>query len=526
MSANASIARVTARRASRCLASVGVLLILAGCQLTKQLPFEESIDRSTVATKAVSAPTSLTTPSLQRRLVLPQLTVPTTPTAEERLFSFSAANVPIAEALRVFASAYRLNLVVDPNVSGRVTVEFHDLPLELAMSALLSSLGLYFEDEGGLMRVRASQTRTFELDYIRLIRAGTGMSLAQVSSGSSSDAGGDSSESASSTEASAFAVEQEDRVEFWRELEEQLSALVSESGRVVVNRVSGTVQVTDSHTRVDEIARYIEALRSALHRQVDIEVRIVEVSLRDDNALGINWSRVTDALQDGFNISFAGSTIIAAPAGGFIPTTPTLNLDINNSNAPNTDLQAIVEALSEQGKVRVVSQPHVRTLNNQTGMIKVGTDRTFFRREQTTDTSAAGATTFATDVPQVVTEGVVLAITPQISADGWIMLDLSPVVTRVSSIEETRNDAGVIQSRAPNLDIRQAASLVRVRSGETVVVGGLIQDQRSDTNRSVPLLSSIPLLGNLFRGQFNLATNTELVMFLTHRLVGSPGLTK
>jgi len=500
--------------------------LLAGCQLTKQPPFPETVDRSVVRPKPTSANASRPMPTLEHRLVLPPLTVPTAATGEERLFSFAAANVPIAEALRVFANAYRLNLVVDPDVEGLVTVEFHDLPLELAMSALISSLGLYFEEAGGLMRVRASETRTFELDYIRLVRGGTGMSLAQVSSGSSSDSSGDDGGGDSSTEASTFAVEQEDRVEFWEELEQQLAGFVSETGRVVVNRVSGTVQVTDSHPRVEEVARYIEALRSALHRQVDVEVRIVEVTLRDDNALGINWSRVVSALEDGFNISFTGSTIIAAPAGGFVPAASTLNLDMNNSNAPDTDLRSIVDALSEQGKVRVVSQPHVRTLNNQTGMIKVGTDRTFFRREQTTDTSAAGATTFATDVPQVVTEGVVLAITPQISADGWIMLDLSPVVTRVSSIEETRNDAGVVQSRAPNLDIRQAASLVRVRSGETVVVGGLIQNQRSDTARSIPFLSSIPVIGNLFRGQFNLETNTELVMFLTPRLVDGPGSPK
>jgi len=152
-------------------------------------------------------------------------------------------------------------------------------------------------------------------------------------------------------------------------------------------------------------------------------------------------------------------------------------------------------------------------------MIKVGTDRTFFRRELSIDTTSAGTNTQAEDIPQVVTEGIVLALTPQIASNGWIMLDVSPVITRVSSVSRVLEANGQVRSSAPNLDIRQASSLVRLRSGETIVIGGLIQDSESDTERSVPGIDKVPVAGNLFKGNYQFRGKKELVMFLTARLV-------
>ena len=129
---------------------------------------------------------------------------------------------------------------------------------------------------------------------------------------------------------------------------------------------------------------------------------------------------------------------------------------------------------------------------------------------------------FSTDVPQVVTEGVVLAITPQISLDGWITMDVSPVVTRVSSVSEVKDDSGNVVSSAPNLDVSQASSLVRTKSGNTIVIGGLIQDISSDTDRGILGLASLPGVGGLFKGQYQASERTELVMFVTPRLIGQP----
>ena len=445
--------------------------------------------------------------------------------ASEPLYTFAADDLPLGRALDLFGAAYGLNMVVDEEVVGSVSVDFKDLSFAQAMSALLDSKGYYFVREGNLVRVKSTETRVFTIDYIRLVRSGSGSSRAQVNSsvdgaGSSGSSGGDAG---SNSNAGAMTIEQVDKVDFWDELETQLAGLVSESGRLVVNRLAGMVQITDQHRRVDEVSRFITEVNQSIYRQVDIEVKIVEVALREDYALGIDWSRLVSDSSTGGNWDFNINNTVTSPAGGFAPLSSAVNLvfsDIGADGANN--LTAVITALQEQGDVEVVSQPRIRTLNNQSALIKVGTDRTFFRREQLTDNTSAGSQIFSTDIPQVVTEGVVLAITPQISLDGWITMDVSPVVTRVSSVSEVTDALGNVVSSAPNLDVSQASSLVRTKSGNTIVIGGLIQDISSDTERGVLGLASVPGLGALFKGQYKASQRRELIMFVTPRLIGKP----
>lgn len=460
------------------------------------------------------------------RIAWPQ-TPPVVPeVASEPLYTFAADNLPLQRALELFGEAYELNLVVDEEIAGAVNVDFKNLPFAEAMSALLDSRGYYFDRRGNLIHVKSTETRTFTIDYIRLVRSGSGSSTAQVNSGvdtTGSASGGSSGGSGSDNTAGAMTIEQVDSVDFWDEIEEQLAAIVSESGRLVVNRLAGMIQITDQHRRVEEVARFVSQLNRSIYRQVDIDVKIVQVVLREDYALGIDWSRMVSQTDTGGNWDFNINNTVTSPAGGFAPLSNVVNLvfsDIGADGANN--LTAVVTALEEQGDVEVVSQPRIRTLNNQSALIKVGTDRTFFRREQLTDSTSAGSQVFSTDVPQVVTEGVVLAITPQISLDGWITMDVSPVVTRVSSVSEVKDDNGNVVSSAPNLDVSQSSSLVRTKSGNTIVIGGLIQDISSDTDRGILGLASMPGLGGLFKGQYKATQRTELVMFVTPWLIGQP----
>ena len=503
-----------------------VIRVLIGSACSLHPPIDTAIDAAPVS--STSAKYNNRTPGkppaidLQNRLAFPDDRGPAPAAASGHLYSFVAQNLPIQQALQIFREAYKLNIVVDADVVGVITAEFHDLPFDQAMEAMLDSLGLYWERDRSLIRVKARQTKTFVIDYIRLVRSGSGTSLAQISSGGSdggiggnAGGGGGGGESESGT----ISIEQNDTVEFWSELEEQIEALVSDDGRLVINRMAGTVQVSDQYQRVRDIGEYISEINRAIHRQVDIDVRIVEVALDDDFSLGIDWSRITGPGADGLGLDVTTNSIIGQPAGGFIAKIPSLSLNAFNVDGGTLKFSALIDALRQQGTVKVVSQPQIRALNNQSAMIKVGTDRTFFRRELSVDTTSAGSTTLAEDIPQVVTEGIVLALTPQIANNGLIMLDISPVITRVSSVSQVLEANGQVRSSAPNLDIRQASSLVRLGSGETVVIGGLIQDEKSDTQRSLPGIDKIPGLRNLFRGDYQFRGKKELVMFLTARLV-------
>ena len=495
------------------------LLLLGGCTGTAQETPERVHPSAAEAAAVRSAPLPVAD-----RIAWP-VPVPVVPArASEPLYTFAADDLPLVRALELFGEAYDLNMVIDEEVTGAVNVDFSDLPFAHAMAALLDSKGYFFTREGNLIHVKSTETRVFTIDYIRLVRSGSGSSRAQVNSGvDSGGSTGGSVDSGSDNTAGAMTIEQVDKVDFWEEIEAQLEEMVSETGRLVVNRLAGMVQITDQHRRVNEVARFIDQVNRAIYRQVDIEVKIVQVVLREDYALGIDWSRLVSETNTGSNWDFNINNTVTSPAGGFAPLSNVVNLVFSDVDADGTNnLTAVITALEEQGDVEVVSQPRIRTLNNQSALIKVGTDRTFFRREQLTDSTSAGSQVFSTDVPQVVTEGVVLAITPQISMDGWITMDVSPVVTRVSSVSEVRDDGGNVVSSAPNLDVSQASSLVRTRSGSTIVIGGLIQDISSDTDRGIIGLAGVPGIGGLFKGQYQATERTELVMFVTPRLIGHP----
>lgn len=456
------------------------------------------------------------------RMAWPELQSKLPQSSREPLYSFSAKNLEIKQALKLFAKAYDLNLLIDKDVVGSIDVEFTRLPFERAMQALLSSLGYYWQYQNQLLHVRSWQTQTFAIDYLRLQRSGRSSSQAQVSSGDSGSSSGGDGDSGDGTQAGSIVIEQENQLDFWRDIEEQLKTLISGEGRLVMNKIAGTVQVSDRHPQVQQIKSYIDNINDSIVRQVDIQVKIFEVTLNDDYSLGVDWSKVLRSGVSSVRNGFSLSNIVSAPVGIGTALTPSVNIDITRFGANGeAKLSAMLSALKEQGEVQIVSQPHIRTLNNQSALIKVGTDRTFFRREQSTDNTSAGSNTTSTDVPQVVTEGIVLSLTPQISKSGWVMMDISPAVTRVSSVSEVKDTNGNTVSSAPNLDIRQSSSLIRAFNGETVVIGGLIQTQEADTQRGVPVLKDVPGVGKLFQGEYQSVVKKELIILLTPRLVGS-----
>ncbi len=433
--------------------------------------------------------------SIEDRMLLGVASAPRLVASATPVFSFRVDELPLDDALRLFARANHLNIVIEPGVDGMVTVDFRDLDLEKALAALLDMHGYYWKKDEELIFVRRLETRTFTLDYIRLERSGMGRNKAQITSGSGRNSGQDAGE---------VTLSQEDHINFWEEIETQLTTLLSSEGRFVANRLSGTIQVTDLHRRVKGIAAFLANIRQSLYRQVEIRARIYEVTLRDDYSLGLNWDRITTGNPVG-NFNF--SNIIAAPGGGFVARAASGLFAFNDG-----DFEGVLEALQEQGSVKVVSQPRILTLNNQPALIKVGTDQSFF--SSTISQGTATSQNLQTEQVRTVTSGLVLSVTPQISQDGWIIMDVSPIITRLTEIIESKSG-----STAPVLDVKQSGGLVRVRHGEMVIIGGLIQDQVTNTERKVPVLGDIPWLGWLFRGTYQAKKRTELVIFLMPRIL-------
>ena len=285
---------------------------------------------------------------------------------------------------------------------------------------------------------------------------------------------------------------------------------------MTINRLSGTVQVTTSPRRMRAIDSYIQNLLKGINRQVYIEARILDVTLTDDASFGIDWSKVSF----GSSLTVASSTIIANPAGGASVRPPTGLLDYNKTFPPSflvQNIAAAVRALEEQGTVRVVSQPRVRTLNNQPAIMRVGTERTFYTT-QTILTPVPGGAPLqtVTETPTTVTEGMVLSVTPQISADGHITLDVSPVINRISAVDSSPSG----NSNSPRIDTKQTTTLVRLRDGETAVIGGLIIEEDAETGRGLPGANQNDTTFSwLFKGKYTNKVRRELVIFITPHVI-------
>ncbi|MBF0170461.1 MAG: secretin N-terminal domain-containing protein, partial [Nitrospinae bacterium] len=375
-------------------------------------------------------------------------------------FSFDYTG-DVEGAVKMFAERYDLNVIIAPDVAqgspASVSVSFKGLPFDRAMEALLTTYGYHWDYEGGLWRVYQFETRIFAIDYLRLIRQGTGS--AQANLASKGGGGGSSSD--------GVTIGHRDTIDFWKELSDQLKTMLSKNGRLILNDTAGIVQVTDRHANMAQIDRFIKTLTGSAHRQVEIEVKIFEVTLNDHSALGIDWTRVTlDAGLGVFNTAVTYSA--AAPAMFGDVRTPSMGMTYNRG-----DFTAVLSALKEQGELSIVSQPKITVLNNQPALIKVGTDQPYFTRQS--NTANSGSNTEITYETNYITIGVVLSVTPQISDDGQVILNVTPMVSRLLGMETINNPLTNEQAAsAPIIDVKQSSTLVRIKDDQMAVIAGLI----------------------------------------------------
>jgi len=276
-----------------------------------------------------------------------------------------------------------------------------------------------------------------------------------------------------------------------------VEAMISPAGRMNMDRTAGLLSVTESPRILDRIEQYIDTVMLRVTRQVRLEARIVEVALNENFSAGINWNAVIGSLTKYVNV---GQTLLN-PGGGF-----TVSGNVNDN------FSAILTAFNQQGNATVLSSPSAVTMNNQPTIMSAGTQEVIFTT--TAQRDAQGLLTQSSVQGQPITVGVVLSVTPQISADGTIMLSLNPSVT-----EHTGDATSRLGDVFPILSQRTTDTIVRVRDGETIVIAGLMQDKINTTNTSVPVLGSLPFIGGAFRSTTKTKTKTDLVIMITPTLM-------
>lgn len=450
------------------------------------------------------------------------------------------------------------NMVAHPSVKGKISLSLKNVTIDEVMETVRNVFGYeYKRTRSGYEVLPAKlQSRIFTIDYLNVKRSG--LSNVRVSSGQVSSTGGSESNSSSSNNnnektnksssnsgVSGSQVSTQSESDFWSELTVALQAIIgSEDGRkVVVNPQSGIVVVRAMPAELRSVSEYLHTTQDIIERQVILEAKILEVELSDGFQSGVNWSAIASQSNGNSVVAgqFGGSTVFDTGFSNLQGQTDALhplNLPGIRSDVASAfggmfamslnlgDFTGFLEFLETQGDVHVLSSPRVSTVNNQKAVIKVGSDEFFVTDIDTSEDTAAVAGTGTQSVDIELTpffSGVALDVIPQISDDGVVTLHIHPSVSEVNERIKQINLSGTSQLSIPLAlsTIRESDSIVRARSGQVVVIGGLMQNQTKDTTSSVPLLGDLPLIGGLFRHKQQTTRKSELVILLRPIVVDS-----
>lgn len=372
-------------------------------------------------------------------------------TGGQRLSLRFGEPLPITELLLLLFRDTPFSIVTEPGVDGDFIGELKDVTLIEALGLVLAPHGLDYSVQNTSITVfhRRMEARIFPVDSVSTARgAGTG--------------------------------------DLFDDLGHGVETLLSEQGRYNVDRKAGLLQVTDYPDRLNRVAAYVETVRARIGRQVLLVAEVAEVELDERHPNGIDWSAVRAAMGVDAGSDDGPGVRIGLPQSGSAP---------------------FLDALRQQGRVHVLATPRIMTMNNESAVMRVGTQEVAF---VTASDAASGEGVAA----EPLTEGVVLRVTPQIGLDGIITMNISPRVTeRAEALVSSAGD------RRPVLTVREADTVVRVFEGETVVVAGFMQDRLVEESGRVPVVGAIPLLGRMFRRDRTVVTKSDLVVLLTPRIV-------
>lgn len=372
-------------------------------------------------------------------------------------FSLNQRDVPIAEVMDMLSRRARVNILLSKEVAGTVSFNLYDVSLDEAVRSIASAAGYAVEVRGDSYFIMSREEAK------------------QYSNGGV-------------TQARAFDVQYADPAV----VVEMLAPYLSGYGKIASLPERKIVVVEDTPVFLDRVGDILEDI-DRHPSQILIEARILEISLDDEQSYGIDWQNLFES-QDGDG-SFGTRGLANAGASG------------NRGfffEVVNSDFTAMLNLLSEQGRVRTLSTPQLLALENQEASVIIG-DRQGFR--------------VTTTINQVTTEsieflesGVILRVIPWVDSDGRIMMDIHPEVSN-----------GTIVDGIPSQTTTEVTTRLLVPSGETVFIGGLMKRTLTERNQGVPVLKRIPLLGKLFSNNVQIGVNTETIVLITPYIVTDAG---
>ncbi|MEK7737537.1 MAG: secretin N-terminal domain-containing protein [Pseudomonadota bacterium] len=515
--------------------------------------------------------------------------------AKTETYSVVVNNVKVQELLFALARDAKINVDIYPGIQGLVTLNAIDQTLQQLLGRIAQQVDMRWEIDGPNLAVMPDSPflRTYKVDYVNMSRdtSGTTTVTTQIASAGGTGAGGGGNNSLTK-------IDNISKNRFWETLEKNLKDILRETDKilpegssetvvehadqqstsgtgaqppktsakssaaspsivgsplpaslqqegttvvrrttfreaasVISNPESGILTIRATGRQHEKIQEFLDQVMTRVSRQVLIEATIAEVRLSDKYQQGIDWS-ILPLGSAGFKLVQKAVGDIAAPSSSIFELSNS-NTSVNGVGIVSTSIK-LLEAF---GTVKVLSSPKLSVINNQTAILKVIDNNVYFtiKADVTPGVSGANPIVSYTTTLNTVPVGFVMNVTPQISANDSVLLNIRPSVSRIVGTVPDPNpslkkslangfDSDIVSS-IPVIRTREMESMIRVTNGNIAVMGGLMEDSLNNVDNAVPGLSSIPVIGNLFVSRSDEHVKTELVVFLRPIVIQDASMT-
>ena len=542
-------------------AIAGVIALVAACGQTPIKPAATHMREEARTPGAIPPPVQ----------VAPVLPKPE-PVARPETYSVVVNRVPAQELLFALARDARLQIDIDPQLTGLVTLNAVDQTLPQLLARIARQVDMRFEIDGQNLTVMRDTPflRSYRIDYLSANRNVTMRTAASTQFGTTTTTAGGTTAGAAATGATST-IEVTAQNHLWESVVQNVREILRETDRmvpaagvaaaapqesrtppaastpaapvpasatpgattlqeaasVIANRESGVLFVRATAKQHERVQEFLDQVMAGAKRQVLIEATVAEVQLRNEYQRGIAW----ESLPTGAS----GITLRQPAIPPTTSSTPPFNANpfVVGFVSAARNITVTLTALEQFGDVRVLSSPKLSVLNNQTAVLRVTRDIIYFNITPSTQpitiATGAGAQVQAsfTTTPQVAAEGFMMTVLPQINEADAIVINVKPTIRRQVGTARDPNPAlqgASTQNDIPLFETREFDSILRLQSGESAVLAGLMQDQVENTDTGIPGIRNIPFIGEALSQRTDLTRKTELVIFLRATVIRDPSL--
>ena len=463
------------------------------------------------------------------------------------LFSISSSkNTKIMDFIDQLSDECGFSIIItDPYANKYLQTRLNktnlkNLTIDEVLDIILTEHNLAYTLENNILKISYLQTKVFNIDYILSQRKSSGstdVTLSSSASGSEGSTtisgGGASGKHSNSTSDSGIKIESTDEVKFWETLDTEFQSVLNRptdsyhATPPLINKNAGLITVTATAQQLKRFESYLKKLQDKVQLQVLIDVQLLAVTMSKGKTTGIDWKQLY-ALQ---NVQVGINTLKLENVGAFDTTdakSPTItSAALGTATGMSKivtikgggSLSEVIKFLKTQGDVNSISNPKVLTLNNQPALITAGTEYFYKIKSETNQQGTGGgvAATTQNENVQSVFAGVLLTITPEISDDKTITLRINPSLSETTTNMSDMPNTG--RDMPPDLARRQLSSVVTVKDGNRIILGGLINTKNTNDVSKVPILGDIPLLSYLFKYESTIKVTQELVIIIEPHII-------